>query len=72
MRDLIIGVLLGAMVFGPSARALDIQMTNITVRDVFAATALAGLIQKSQGKIPLQDVSTESFRIADAMMEARQ
>lgn len=70
MGKFILGFLVCLILVFPSAKALDIQMTNITVRDMFAASALAGIL--SSGSILSADDKVEySFRYADLMMRRR-
>lgn len=45
------------------------QMTNVTLRDVFAVAALPGL---SSMDVPSGKIADKAYRIADAMLRVRE
>lgn len=46
-------------------------LLNVTLRDFFAAFALAGLISQSDRTMPTKIFAEEAYRCADAMLAQR-
>jgi hypothetical protein len=59
----------------PISRELDgefiYQAKGLTIRDYFAAKAMSYWLSIPIGKDSLNNVSVESYRVADAMLKAR-
>lgn len=46
MRDLFLGILIGILLYGQAAKAIDITFDQVTLRDVYAACCLAGAVAR--------------------------
>ena len=46
MKNFFLGLLIGLLLIAPAAKALEINIDQVTIRDLFAASALAGSIAK--------------------------
>jgi hypothetical protein len=71
MRGFVLGFLLclsgSAAVF-----ALDIQIQQVSIRDLFAGSAMAGILANSPGSLPNPDTAAGlSWQYANALMRKR-
>lgn len=69
MKNLILGIIIGILISGTSARALGVTIENITAYDMFCGVALGGVLSHTLGS-PDQ-VAKDAFAYADAMYKRR-
>ena len=53
------------------AQTLGLHVTGMTLRDYFAAKAMQGLLS-SDVNAPLETFAKQSYKVADAMLSARE
>lgn len=53
------------------AQTLGLHVTGMTLRDYFAAKAMQGLLS-SDVNAPLETFAKQSYKVADAMLAARE
>lgn len=76
MKQFISGLVVGILLWMPAAKALDVTLMPITVRDFMAGCALAGYVaQDKTPNLALQssrDITSElCYLMADSMMKRR-
>lgn len=56
----------------PQQTDLKLSYTGMTLRDYFAAKALQGLLSNRNAEAAIDEFAEKSYRMADAMLKARQ
>ncbi len=76
MKNLLIGVLIGIMLYGQAAKALEISFDQITLKDLYAACALAGAASgmashELASERAEDDIVNFSWSVANKMIQKR-